>query len=150
MLKKIILSLLVLSTLFSLCCCLQEEVFSSIQTGETFGHNIDGHQKKLPYNYCLDVNLGSKTRLFKVPDEYLDVPYFTNSVYNTPSIIEGRYIKGYYDNEKIIFCEETDTDIYEYIIFYFATQDISRITDEQSLPYIESNEWFSLCNKIEQ
>ena len=135
-----------------LSCCKQnvEEIYLRIEEGENFGSNIDGYQKKLPHNFCLDVDLDTKTRLFKVPDNLIDKPYFSNSVYNTPSIVEGRYIKGYYDNEKLILCEEISIGEFEYVVFNFFTQQITRITNEKELLKFEIDRWFILCNTIQE
>lgn len=139
-----------LFSVFVGCGIMKEECYSQLKVGENFGSNIDGHQKKLPHNYCLDVDLGNKARLFKVPFELLDKPYFSNSVYNTPAILEGRFIKGYFDNEKLVLCEEVSRGDFEYVIFYYATQETTRITDEKQLNAYGTIMWFALCNTIDQ
>lgn len=127
----------------------KEEVYSELEIGEVFGINVDGYHKKLPQNYCLNVDLGTNAKLFKVPDEKLDVPYFSNSVYNTPEILEGRYIKYFYDNEKIILCEEVLKEKFEYFAFYFSSQEVITLT-ESFAEKLKTGEWSSLCNTMSQ
>lgn len=145
-----VVMLVLLLSIFAGCGIKIEECYSQIKEGENFGSNVDGYQKKIPHNYCLDVNLSTKARLFMVPYDLLDKPYFTNSVYNTPAILEGRFTKGYYDNEKLILCEEMSKGNFEYVVFYFATQKIDRITDEKQIDTYGIITWFMLCNTIEE
>ena len=125
----------------------KEEVYSELEIGEIFGINRDGHHQKLPQNYCLGVDLGSTTKLFKIPDEMLDVGFYSESVYNTPGILEGRYVRGYFDDEKIVLCEEVSYREFEYVIFYFSTQETFLIT-ESFAEQVRTSDWFSLCNII--
>ena len=150
--KKLILILtitLLFSAFLNSCIDSLEEKYSDMEIGQTFGSNIDGYQKKLPHNFCLDVNLGTKTRLIKIPDDKLDLPYFANSVYNSPTIAEGHFIKGWYNDNRVILCEETTEGI-TYVVIEFETQKTERIANEEELAKYGSISWFALCNTYEQ
>ncbi len=150
--KKLILIILITLACFAFlnsCTGGFEEKYSDMEIGQIFGSNVDGHQKKLPHNFCLDVSLGSETRLIKIPDDKLDLPYFTNSVYNSPAIIEGHFIKGWYNDNIVILCEETTEDT-KYIVVEFETQKIEYLTNEQELAKYGNMSWFTLCNTYDQ
>ena len=136
-------------TFLNSCLSNYEEKYSNIEIGQIFGNNIDGYQKKLPNNFCLDVNLGSKTRLIKIPEEKLNVPYFTNSVYNTPAVIEGHFIKGWYNDDVVILCEEFSEGI-RFAIVEFDTLKIDYASSEQDLNEYEDINWFTLCNTFDE
>ncbi|MBE6573441.1 MAG: hypothetical protein E7652_03505 [Ruminococcaceae bacterium] len=149
---RIIALILIITSLSSFTGCesFGETRFSDIEEGEAFGHNIDGYHKKLPHNYCLFVLLGETTRLIKVPDNMLDKDYFLESVYNTPPVLKGRYIKGYYNDDYLILYEQLSLDSYEYILFDFTTQEINRYERKKDLPDYKSIKWFSLCNTLQE
>ncbi|MBQ8288017.1 MAG: hypothetical protein IJX76_04505 [Clostridia bacterium] len=149
--KMLVLMVAIIATSLLLhgCTIGVEECYSEIEIGEIFGNNIDGHQKKLPQDYCLDVDLGSQTRLFKVPDDLLDKPYFSNSVYNTTAILEGHFIKGYYNADYLVLCEEKENDELAYLTFDFGDESVRYHRDVEAiceLIGVDSLEWFSLCN----
>ena len=153
--KKIISLILSLSLLFLSGCehnkgAVAEESYLDIKEGENFGGNVDGYQKKLPYNFCLDVDLSEKARLFKVPDNLLNKPYFLHSVYNTPAMLEGRFIKGYYDSTELVLCEEVALGKLEYTVFDFKTQKTKITNDEKEIAQKVQGKWFFLCNTIEE
>lgn len=92
---KLVIFISILSFIFS-ACGIKEEWFSDIETGENFYSNIDGHCKKLPHNYCLDIDLSSTARIYRVPEDLLNIPFGGDSdhpaVYNSvESIIEGPF-----------------------------------------------------------
>ncbi|MBR6768592.1 MAG: hypothetical protein IKM34_03790 [Clostridia bacterium] len=150
--KKLILVVIIISSLFTFlnsCISNYEEKYSNIEIGQNFGSNIDGYQKKLPHDFCLDVSLGSKARLIKIPYEKLNVPYFTNSVYNTPAVIEGHFIKGWYDDNVVILCEETSENI-RFVVVEFETLKIDYVSSEQELDEYGNINWFTLCNTFDE
>ena len=150
--KKLILGVIIIFsvlTLLNSCISNYEEKYSNIEIGQNFGSNRDGYQKKLPNNFCLDVNLSSKTRLIKIPDEQLNVPYFANSVYNTPSVIEGHFIKGWYSDNVVILCEEFSQGI-RFVVVEFETLKINYVSSEQELDEYGDINWFTLCNTFDE
>ena len=150
--KKLILGVIIIfSVLTPISSCISnyEEKYSNVEIGQNFGSNIDGYQKKLPNHFCLDVNLGSKTRLIKIPDEKLNVPYFTNSVYNTPAVIEGHFIKGWYSDSVVILCEEFSEGI-RFVVIEFETLKINYVSSEQELDEYGDINWFTLCNTFDE
>lgn len=150
--KRLILVVIIISSLFTFlnsCTSNYEEKYSNIEIGQNFGSNIDGYQKKLPHDFCLDVSLGSTARLIKIPYEKLNVPYFTNSVYNTPAVIEGHFIKGWYDDNVVILCEETSENI-RFVVVEFETLKIDYVSSEQELDEYGNINWFTLCNTFDE
>lgn len=86
-------------------CGFGEVHFADIEEGRNFNGSRDGHYKKLPHNYCLDVDLGSTTRLFKVADEFLNTRW-DSAAQHDEIILKGHYIKGYYNQYFLVLCEE--------------------------------------------
>ena len=151
------LSSTLVSAVLSLLGVGEIEHFSEVEVGQTFFLNRDGYHLKLPNNYCLGVLLGSTARLFKVPEELLDVPFSGDNnhpeVYNTPCILEGHYIKGYYNEKFVILCEEKEDGTLEYLSFDFYSEKIEYYTDIDKVYEIygfDSNDWSLVCNTNEE
>ncbi len=145
--KRILEVIIMLSVLMLLNSCIgnYEETYSNIEVGQNFGHNRDGYQKKLPHNFCLSVDLGSTARLIKIPDEKLHIPYFTNSVYSTPAVIEGHFIKGWYNDSVVVLCEESSEGM-RFVAVDFETLKTEYVSSEQELGEYGYINWFTLCN----
>lgn len=148
--KKAIEVMVILSIISALLsgCGLDEVRFVNIKAGENFAGSRDGHFKKLPGNYCLEVNLKSNTRLFKVTDAFLDTTW-DSSAKHDECILKGHYIKGFYNDIFLILCEEKDDNSCVYWSFDFLTQDIESYaseTDVYNIYGFNSNQWFILCN----
>ena len=154
---KAIKFLSILSFLLVGCSFYQEISFSEIDVGEQFYGNRDGYSLKIPYNYCLCVELTSKTGVFKVPDELLDVPYAGDekhdAVYNCNRIIEGHYVKGYYNNEYLVLCEEKEKNEFSYLALNLLNEEITCFFSENEVYEVfnfNSKDWFVLCNTYDE
>lgn len=148
----------ILSVLLSACMFLHKEVyFSEVQIGENFFGTRDGHFTKLPNNYCLAIIYRSTTGLFKVSDEFLEAPFAGDSdhapVYNTERILEGHYIRGYYNDKFVVLCEEKSDGSYVYLSFEFSSEEVrcySNVNEVYEVFEFDSSRWFSLCNTSAQ
>ena len=144
--------LLFLSITLGGCEFFKDVKFSELEVGETFDMSRDGYFKKLPHNYCLDVILGSKAWLFKVPDQKLDVEggyWFGYENY----ILKGHFIKGYYNSEWLVLCKEDKNDELEYLAFNFSSEKVQRnmeLNQVCELLNVDSIDWFPICNTNEQ
>ncbi len=127
-----------------------ETKFSDIKVGKIFEGSRDGYFEKLPHNYCLLVEYRYDTTLCKVADEFLDLPWDdTPYPYYNDYIIRGHYIKGYYNDNYLILCEEKTDNSYIYHSFNFSTQHMESYTSEQDVYQIygfTAKQWSTLCN----
>lgn len=150
--KMALCAMLLLSILLSLCGC-SDKSYKQYNVGENFGHNIDGHMKRLPKNYCMQVDLGSRTKVFIVPTNKTGLPFFEYSVYLERSVLEAHYIKGWFNDSYLVLCEEKTDSSYVYLSLEFDTKNITYYENEESV-YNEFNfvedDWFSLCNTYKE
>ena len=130
--------------------------FSEIEIGERFGLNRDGYEMKIADNYCLCVDLGSVTKLIKVPDNRLDTDFYGDEnnrpLYLEKAILEGHYIEGYYNDEYLVLWEEKETEN-SFLSFNFQTKQIDHYENVESVYEkfgFSDDDWFSLCNTYEQ
>lgn len=133
--------------LLSGCSWFKEEQYDDMKIGQVFYSNRDGHYIKLPQNYCLGIDLKTETGLFKISEEDSEKAF--SSVYNNPRIISGHYIQGYYNNDYLVLCEESQKNVYRYLSFHFDTQEITEYPDEQKVLEtfeFSSDDWRTLCN----
>ena len=145
---KGVIILSVLSILLSSCNIFKDINFGEVKIGENFMSSRDGYYKKLPYNYCLNVNLRSKAQLFKVDDKYIDTTWDFSLFYDC-IILEGHFIKGFYDSKYLVLCEEKDDDTILYVSFNFLTgvvQNHTNIGEVYNLFENPPKQWFVLCN----
>ena len=143
---------LLLSLLFSLFGC-ADKSYQEYEVGENFGHNIDGHFKKLPENYCIEVLLGSRASVFIVGNDKLAVPFFEKSVYLEEAVVEGHYIKGWFNDSHLVLCEEGADDQCKYFSLKFGSNEIVSYESEKQVCRefnITEQDWFSLCNTNEE
>lgn len=137
-----------LSVLLSMSGC-ADKSYQGYNVGENFGHNIDGHFKKLPKDYCMEVLLGSTTKVFKIPDEKIDIPFFSNSVYLENATLEGHYILGWFNDTHLVLCEEKNDSVCEYFSLEFGSNSIIYYDNEESVYDkfgFNKKDWFFLCN----
>ncbi len=126
--------------------------FSDLEIGENFYGSLDGHYKKLPNNYGLSVDLGSKTFLFRVPDEYVDVKFSSSFCYDN-IVVEGHFIKGFYTSDYLALCEERDNGDLVYLTFDFHNKKFKyhfEVSEMCKLLNVDSISWFPLCNTNKQ
>ena len=144
---KIIALLSALSFLTG-CIWFEGVSFSEVEIGKNFIHSRDGHCKKLPQNYCLYVDLGSVTQLLKVAEEKIDEVWDPSSEYNK-HILERHFIKGYFNDEYLLLCEEKEDDSLVYWSLKFSDETIESYTDIEQVYKLfpaSSIHWFVLCN----
>lgn len=144
----VVIIMSVISFLFGKCSFFKEVRFCDLEIGKNFYGNRDGHYKKLPNNYCLDVELKSTTRLFKIEDAFLDKVFDPYTQYDD-IIMQAHYIKGYYNDSFLILCEERVDDSCIYWSFEFNTNNIESYESEDDVYELfgfNSEQWFSLCN----
>ena len=151
--KKVLMIVILLSVLSCFlggCLLTNETVFGKVKVGYHFLWSLDGSYKKLPYNFCLEIDYGSVARLFRVDDEYVDREWDSTRHFDT--ILEGHFIKGYYDTEYLLLCEEKEDDSLLYWRFDFADETIRSYTDLDQLNEIVdgATKWFPLCNTNEE
>lgn len=146
--KKVVCVLFLISMLLSLIGC-SDKSYQDYDVGENFGHNVDGHFKKLPNNYCLQVDLGTITTVFIIPTDKTDVPFFTNSIYLQNAILTGHYITGWFNDTHLILCEEKNNSERTYLSLEFCSNTIVYYDMEDTI-YNEFGftvqDWFVLCN----
>lgn len=139
------------SILFSGCDFFKVKTFSEIEIGKTFWGSRDGYWEKFPQNYCMYVDLGSKTYLIRVDDENL---YKEDSTLTYESaILEGHFIKGFFTSDYLVLCEERDNDDIVFLSFSFADEQVQYYTgvDEmREVLNLELFEWSPLCNTNEE
>jgi hypothetical protein len=149
--KKIfkgVILIFIISFIFSGCNFSKDIKFGQIEIGANFMSSRDGYYKKLPYNYCLNVNFRSKVQLFKVADEYVD-QIWDSSIYYDCSILEGHFIKGFFNDNYLVLCEEENNNNLLYLSFNFFNGDIQYYANINELHDIfenQSYQWFLLCN----
>ena len=153
--KKLYIVIICLTTallLFSGCDYFKEHKFGEIKIGENFIHSRDGHYKKLPNSFCLNVDLGSETSLIKVGKEHYYEDWDCTWYYDSP-IIKGHYIKCFYNDKYLVLCEEYENDEFAYLTFEFASEQIvyyDTLEEIYELLNIDSIKWSSLCNTNEE
>lgn len=155
---NVIIFLSIFSVLLSGCFFYKDnKKFSEIKTGDTFLISGDGYYEKLPNNYCFYVMLGSKTYLFRVPDEFVDVKCtdydWGNWWYNGGTILEGHFIKSFYTSGYLVLCEEKENDDLVYLTFDFSNAQVQYHLDVNEvceLLNINSIQWSVLCNTNEE
>lgn len=138
-------------------CASSETTYGQVEIGETFNHNRDGYYMKLPQGYCLAVDLGEKTRLIGISDEQENIAFGGDgeheAVYNNPQTMSAHYIKGYYNDNYLVLCEELEDESLVYWSFCFDDKKITRYDTAQevfSLYNFDSKDWFTLCNTYDQ
>lgn len=122
--------------------------FMDLKIGTVFWGGRDGYYEKLPQNYCIRVDLGEKACLFRFSDETVPLESFNSLPYDT-AILEAHFIKGHYNDEYLLLCEEKEDDSLVYWSFRFSDETIESYTDieqvYQRFPP-SSIHWSSLCN----
>ena len=149
---KLLFLLLILPILFTSCEFFNDVKFGEIEVGENFWSSRDGHYKKLPHNYCLNIVLRSKAYLFRVPIEYNNTEWDSSLCYDN-IIIEGHFIKGFFDSEYLVLCEEQEKGNLIYIVFGFSDEQIQyyhALDDVYDLLNLYSFRWFDICNTNEE
>lgn len=144
----LIVCLTLFLTLLLGCSFFKEYKFGEIEIGELFLQSRDGYYEKLPCNFCLEVDLGSETALFKVEEEHFYEEWDSTWYYDSP-IIKGHYIKCFYNDEYLVLCEEYENDELAYLTFEFASEQIvcyDTLEEIYELLSVDSIEWSSLCN----
>lgn len=137
-----------ISILLSLFGC-SDISYQEYGIGENFGHNRDGHYKKLPQNYCIEVLLGDAATVFIVPASKSNVPFFTKSVYNQAPVVKGHYIMGWFNDNYLVLCEEKPDSSCAYFSLEFGSNIVTYYDNVNSI-YDEFGfgvqDWFLLCN----
>ncbi len=149
---QLVVLFLLIACLF--CSCVFDELsYSSVRIGENFHHNVDGYFKKIPHNYCIWlIELSSTCAVFKVPENLLDTPFLgdehNDAVYNAPKVLEGYFVKGYYNENYLILCEFYE-DQYRYVSLDFTDQIVNYHHNENDIYELFdfcTDDWFKLCN----
>ena len=133
------------------CSLFREERYGDMAIGQFFYGNRDGDHMRLPKDYCLQIDYSGGTSLFKVSETDKTKPFM--EVYNTPKIISGHYILGYYTETHMIFCEEKEKGVFNYFSFSFDTQEIKDYPDKQAVMdefEFSAKDWITLCNTLEE
>lgn len=149
--KKSIIGMAIIVSIISFLlsgCGFKEVCFNDIEVGQIFAGSRDGYYEKLPHNYCLDIDLRTTTRLFKVADEFLNTPW-DSAVQHEEFILKGHYIKGYYNNDYLILCEEKPDDSCIYLSFDFFSNNVETYETEEEVYKLfdfDFEQWSALCN----
>ena len=147
--RVIVIAVLVIFLVASLTSCQffspKKKNFSEYEIGEVFSSSRDGQCEKIHNNYCLYVDLGSTTKLFKVNDLKSEF-YYTE--YLEEILLEGHYIFCFYNNDFVVFCEEKPDDSRVYLSFEFSNHNVEYYEDIETVYTKFGNdiEWGSLCN----
>ena len=147
------LLIILFHSFFTGCGFLEEPKYSELQIGAEFGESRDGFYKKFPHNYCLIVNYASPARLFKLTGEDIDAVASGITYDGWNLILQGHFIKGYFDEKHIIFWEEQKNGNAGYWIFDFANENSQFYTDIESVYAVigyKIETWFSLCNTYDE
>ena len=145
---KAVIFLLIISVLLGGCSLSKRITFGKLEAGENFLGSRDGYFKKLPHDYCLNVTLLSKTSLFRIPPEYVNVEWSSSLCCNN-ILLEGHYIKGFFTPHYLALCEELEDGELMYLTFCFSSEQVQYhdgIKDVYKLLNVDSILWFSLCN----
>ncbi len=149
--KKLFKTLIILQFLLFIlvgCSFFKPVVFNDLEVGKNFLISRDGYYKKLPSNYCINVELRKKASLFKVPDEQLNSEW-NLSLNDSDVVVEGHFIKGFFTSEYLVLCEEKENDDVDYAVFSFGNGQLRyyKTPDEvYAFLDIDSVQWFTLCN----
>lgn len=126
--------------------------FEEIEIGKVYSIKRNGFCKKVNKNYFLGVTINYSTALFRVPDEMLNLSvstdWFITLDDKDKNVLKAHYIKGWYNEDYLVLCEEKEDDSLEYLSFEFSTGVVKYYKTESEVYELfdfDSQKWFGLC-----